>query len=155
MPSWEDRWCICRYICGVLHKRAGSDNFRFRCNRWSIAWEARRKIFSRILQRVLLFALIYFLRDHLLCARSRPSNMDAAEESTEELKRIADRTGTSKMRSNQIRLYFSSIAYMLLNAFRQSGIKGTQSGYHWLKSYPFRDIFIYVFKNIKKIPIFA
>ena len=39
---------------------------------------------------------------------------------------FADRTSTAFLRSNQIRLYFSSIAYLLLEALRQLGLKGTE-----------------------------
>ena len=39
---------------------------------------------------------------------------------------FADRTSTAWMRSNQIRLYFSSIAYLLLEALRRLGLKGTE-----------------------------
>ncbi|MFC2172385.1 IS1380 family transposase [Acidobacteriota bacterium] len=38
---------------------------------------------------------------------------------------FADRTSTSWMRSNQLRLWFSSIAYTLINALRHLGLKGT------------------------------
>jgi len=37
---------------------------------------------------------------------------------------FADRTSTAFMRSNQIRLYFSSIAYLLLETLRRLGLKG-------------------------------
>ncbi len=39
---------------------------------------------------------------------------------------FADRTSTARMRSNQIRRYFSSIAYLLLEALRRLGLKGTE-----------------------------
>jgi len=39
---------------------------------------------------------------------------------------FADRTSTQKMRSNQVRLYFSSIAYCLLQALRELGLAGTK-----------------------------
>jgi len=39
---------------------------------------------------------------------------------------FADRTSTAFLRSNQIRLYFSSIAYLLMEALRQLGLKGTE-----------------------------
>ena len=38
---------------------------------------------------------------------------------------FADRTSTSWMRSNQLRLWFSSVAYTLINALRHMGLKGT------------------------------
>ena len=44
----------------------------------------------------------------------------------EQLMVFADRTSTAWLRSNQIRLYFSSIAYLLLEALRRLGLKGTE-----------------------------
>lgn len=38
----------------------------------------------------------------------------------------ADRTSTGKLRANQLRLYFSSIAYVLMNALRRFGLAGTE-----------------------------
>ena len=39
---------------------------------------------------------------------------------------FADRTSTAFLRSNQIRLYFSSIAYLLIEALRRLGLQGTE-----------------------------
>jgi hypothetical protein len=44
----------------------------------------------------------------------------------QQLALFADRTSTSWMRSNQIRLYFSSIAYCLMQALRRLGLAGTE-----------------------------
>jgi hypothetical protein len=44
----------------------------------------------------------------------------------EQLMLFADRTSTAFLRSNQIRLSFSSIAYLLLEALRRLGLKGTE-----------------------------
>src|SRR4051812_8998568 len=38
---------------------------------------------------------------------------------------FSDRTSTAYLRSNQLRLYLSSIAYLLLEAFRRLGLNGT------------------------------
>ena len=38
---------------------------------------------------------------------------------------LADRTSSSSSRANQTRLYFSSIAYLLLEALRRVGLAGT------------------------------
>jgi hypothetical protein len=43
----------------------------------------------------------------------------------QQLTLFADRTSTHWMRSNQLRLWLSSVAYTLLNAFRRFGLKGT------------------------------
>jgi hypothetical protein len=39
---------------------------------------------------------------------------------------FADRTSTAYLRSNQIRLYFSSAAYLLMQALRRLGLRGTE-----------------------------
>ena len=38
---------------------------------------------------------------------------------------FADRTSAHEMRANQLRLYFSSFAYVLLDALRRLGTRGT------------------------------
>jgi hypothetical protein len=43
----------------------------------------------------------------------------------QQLHLFADRTSTQTMRANQIRLFFSSIAYVLMNALRRLGLSGT------------------------------
>lgn len=44
----------------------------------------------------------------------------------QQLDLFADRTSTGKMWSNQLRLYFSSIAYVLLQTLRRMGLAGTE-----------------------------
>jgi len=39
---------------------------------------------------------------------------------------FADRTSAATMRANQLRLWFSSVAYTLMNALRRLGLKGTK-----------------------------
>jgi hypothetical protein len=44
----------------------------------------------------------------------------------QQLHLFADRTSAHTMRANQVRLFFSSIAYVLLNALRRLGLAGTE-----------------------------
>jgi hypothetical protein len=44
----------------------------------------------------------------------------------QQLHLFADRTSTATMRGNQVRLFFSSIAYVLLGALRRLGLAGTE-----------------------------
>jgi hypothetical protein len=44
----------------------------------------------------------------------------------QQLHLFADRTSAGTMRANQVRLFFSSIAYVLLNALRRLGLSGTE-----------------------------
>jgi hypothetical protein len=48
----------------------------------------------------------------------------------EQLMLFSDRTSTAYLRSNQIRLYFSSVAYLLMQALRRLGLQGTD----WAKA---------------------
>lgn len=61
------------------------------------------------------------LYEQLYCARGEMENRIK-----EQLMLFADRTSTAWMRSNQLRLYFSSIAYLLLEALRRLGLQGTE-----------------------------
>ena len=62
------------------------------------------------------------LYEDLYCARGEMENRIKEQQ----LDLFADRTSTSLMRSNQIRLYFSSIAYCLMQALRELGLQGTK-----------------------------
>jgi hypothetical protein len=62
------------------------------------------------------------LYEELYCQRGETENRIKEQQS--EL--FADRTGTSEMRANQLRLYFSSFAYVLMSSLRRTGLKGTQ-----------------------------
>src|SRR5947208_17015095 len=44
----------------------------------------------------------------------------------QQLHLFADRTSAATMRGNQVRLFFSSIAYVLLSALRRLGLAGTE-----------------------------
>jgi len=61
------------------------------------------------------------LYEELYCARGEMENRIK-----EQLALFADRTSTAFLRSNQIRLYFSSVAYLLMEALRRLGLAGTE-----------------------------
>src|SRR5512142_3399699 len=56
------------------------------------------------------------------CARGEAENRIKEQQ----LHLFADRTSAGTMRANQIRLFFSSVAYTLLNALRRLGLQGTE-----------------------------
>jgi Transposase DDE domain group 1 len=56
----------------------------------------------------------------LYCARGDMENRSKEPQ----LDLLADRTSTAKLWSNQIRLYFSTFAYVLLHALRRRGFLG-------------------------------
>lgn len=96
----------------------------------------------------------------------------------QQLMLFADRTSAEDMRANQIRLYFSSIAYVLLSAMRRVGLANTRFERAqcntirlkllkvgalvritvrkiWVsfsQSYPYRDEFLQVLANIRGAP---
>jgi hypothetical protein len=61
------------------------------------------------------------LYEDLYCQRGEMENRIK-----EQLMLFADRTSTALLRSNQIRLYFSSMAYVLMEALRRLGLKQTE-----------------------------
>ena len=62
------------------------------------------------------------LYEELYCARGDMENRIKEQQ----LGLFADRTSTATMRANQLRLYFSSLAYSLMNLLRHIGLRGTQ-----------------------------
>ena len=92
---------------------------------------------------------------------------------------FADRTSTGTMRGNQLRLYFSSIAYILMHDLRRLALKGTEleraqcttirlkvlkigAQIHvtvrrvWIRmaaGYPYKEVFQQAFDNLQQIPL--
>jgi len=61
------------------------------------------------------------LYEEFYCARGEMENRIK-----EQMMLFADRTSTGWFRSNQIRLYFSTVAYQLMQALRRLGLAGTE-----------------------------
>jgi len=111
------------------------------------------------------------LYEQLYCARGEMENRIKEQQ----LALFADRTSTALMRSNQLRLYFSTFAYLLLQGLRRLGLAGTEMAHAqcqtirlkllkigaqirvtvrrvWLSlaaSYPFAAIFAQVYNNLR------
>ena len=62
------------------------------------------------------------LYEELYCARGEMENRIKEQQ----LALFADRTSTELMRGNQLRLYFSTLAYQLMQGLRRLGLKGTE-----------------------------
>ena len=114
------------------------------------------------------------LYEDTYCARGDMENRIKEQQ----LMLFADRTSAEDMRANQLRLYFSSMAYVMLSAMRRIGLaktsfEGAQCNTIRLKllkvgalvritvrkiwmsfsqSYPYRDQFIKVLENIRSAP---
>jgi hypothetical protein len=107
------------------------------------------------------------------CARGEMENRIKEQQ----LYLFADRTSTKHMRSNQLRLYLSAMAYVLLEALRRIGLKGTEmenaqcntirlrllkigglvrTTVRWITvslagAYPYRLIFAAAYSNIRSL----
>ena len=114
------------------------------------------------------------LYERVYCARGEMENRIKAQQ----LELFADRTSTHWMRSNQLRVYFSAFAYILMECLRRSGLKGTM--YYMAQCdtirlkllkigtmiktsarrvvlsfssfYPYADLFRHVLKRLRAIP---
>lgn len=62
------------------------------------------------------------LYEKMYCARGEMENRIKAQQ----LQLFSDRTSTHWMRSNQLRMYFSAFAYILMECVRRVGLKGTR-----------------------------
>ena len=115
------------------------------------------------------------LYEKLYCARGDMENRIKEQQ----LMLFADRTSTSKIHSNQVRLYFSSIAYVLMQALRRLGLAGTEMAKAqcdtirlklfkigariritvrkvWVAyagGYPYKEMFSQIVMNLMKIPL--
>ena len=61
------------------------------------------------------------LYEDVYCARGEMENRIKEQQ----LMLFADRTSAATLRANQLRLYYSSVAYVLLAALRRLGLTGT------------------------------
>jgi hypothetical protein len=115
------------------------------------------------------------LYEDLYCARGDMENRIKEQQ----LALFADRTSTHEMRSNQLRLYFSSFAYVLMQTLRRLGLNGTalaraqcdtirlklfKIGAHirisvrrvriaFSESYPYAELFWQVLRTLQRIPL--
>jgi hypothetical protein len=100
----RESWSRARRVIGKAEHLEKGGNPRFVVTSLSPeVWEARA------------------LYEELYCARGEMENRIK-----EQLALFADRTSTALLRSNQVRLYFSSVAYLLMEALRRLGLAGTE-----------------------------
>jgi hypothetical protein len=114
------------------------------------------------------------LYEDIYCARGEMENRIKEQQ----LSLFADRTSAATMRANQIRLWFSSMAYLLMQAVRRLALKGTamenaqcqtirlkllKIGAQvkitvrkvWVslaESCPYKDIFLRAHENLRRLP---
>jgi hypothetical protein len=118
------------------HRRTGKAarvfcEFAYRTQK---SWSRRRRVIAKAEQiegkenpRYLVTSLgkeawpAQQLYEQLYCARGEMENRIK-----EQLSLFADRMSTETLRANQLRLYFSSLAYALVEALRRLGLAGTE-----------------------------
>ena len=114
------------------------------------------------------------LYEDLYCARGDMENRIKEQQ----LDLFADRTSAATMRANQLRLYLSSAAYMLMHALRRLGLKDTAMAHAqcgtirlkllkigarirltvrnvWIsmsEAYPYAEVFALIVRNLQAIP---
>jgi hypothetical protein len=81
--------------------------------------ENPRFVVSNLAREIIEAAQLY---EKVYCARGDMENRIKEQQ----LYLFADRTSSFAMRANQLRLYFSSIAYVLMSALRRQGLQGTE-----------------------------
>lgn len=110
------------------------------------------------------------LYEQLYCARGEMENRIK-----EQLSLFSDRMSAESLRANQLRLYFSSLAYVLIESLRRMGLAGTEWAKHqvdtirlrllkiaaqvrvtarkiWIrysKSYPWKNTFVWVWSALR------
>ena len=115
------------------------------------------------------------LYEDFYCARGDMENRIKEQQ----LDLFADRTSAATMRANQLRLYLSSAAYMLMHALRRLGLKDTAMAHAqcgtirlkllkigarirltvrnvWLsmsEAYPYPETFALIMRNLQSIPL--
>ena len=101
----RDSWTRERRIIGKAEHLAKGSNPRFIVTSLPKGRKTPRQIYEQI-----------------YCARGDMENRIKEQQ----LGLFADRTSTATMRANQLRLYLSSVAYMLMQALRRPGLQGTE-----------------------------
>ena len=116
-----------------------------------------------------------YIYERTYCARGDMENRVKEQQ----LGLFADRTSTATMHANQLRLYFSSIAYMVLHPLRRLGLQGTDLAsaqcttirlkllkigaqlqvtvrrvwFRMADGYPHADAFAHAYANLQKLPL--
>lgn len=98
-------WSRERRVVAKAEHIAGKANPRFVVTSWSVERADAATLYEKV-----------------YCARGDMENRIKEQQ----LHLFADRTSAHTMRANQLRLYFSSIAYILLNELRRVGLAGTK-----------------------------
>jgi Transposase DDE domain group 1 len=156
--STKESWSRKRRVIGKAEHLKKGSNPRF--------------IVTSLLSRQMGARYIY---ERTYCARGDMENRVKEQQ----LGLFADRTSTATMHANQLRLYFSSVAYMLLHALRRLGLQGTDLAtaqcttirlkllkigaqvqvtvrrvwFRMAGGYAYAEAFTHAYANLQKIPL--
>jgi hypothetical protein len=148
-------WSRSRRVIGKAEYLAKGDNPRFVATNLPRGELAAQKLY-----------------EELYCARGDMENRIKEQQ----LYLFADRTSSASMQANQLRLYFSALAYVLMNELRTRALQGTQFAQaqcHTIRlkllkigaqvrvsvrrvyvsmasSYPYQQSFLQIFRNLKR-----
>lgn len=154
----RESWSSERRVIGKAEHLDGGENPRFIVTSLSPAVIAGRALYEEV-----------------YCARGDMENRIKEQQ----LALFADRTSTHEMRSNQLRLYFSSFAYVLMQTLRRLGLHDTTMAKAqcdtirlklfkigaqirlsarriWIsfsESYPYTGLFWQVMRQLQRIPL--
>jgi hypothetical protein len=154
----RESWSCERRVIGKAEHLAKGENPRFVVTSLSTVRLGARAVYEQ-----------------LYCARGEMENRIKEQQ----LALFADRTSTHEMRSNQLRLYFSSFAYVLVQTLRRLGLNGTalakaqcdtirlklfKIGAHirisvrrvciaFSESYPYAALFAHILRTLQRIPL--
>ncbi|MEZ5551280.1 MAG: IS1380 family transposase [Pseudomonadales bacterium] len=98
-------WSCERRVIGKAEYLPGKANPRFVVTNLPVSRAGARRLYEK-----------------LYCVRGEMENRIKEQQ----LGLFADRTSTATLRANQLRLYFSSFAYVLMHGLRRLGLMGTQ-----------------------------
>jgi hypothetical protein len=152
-----ESWSCARRVVGKAEYTRGKENPRFVVTSVSAETIDARTVYEQE-----------------YCARGEMENRIKEQQ----LDLFADRTSTSTLMANQLRLYFSSIAYLLLQGLRRLGLARTEMAHAqcgtirvkllkigtylkvtvrkvWLslsESYPYQELFYTIYRQLMSIP---
>ena len=152
--STLESWTRKRRVVGKAEYIPGKENYRFVVTSLSYEQAPPKQLY-----------------EDWYCARGDMENRIKEQQ----LDMFADRTSTEHMRSNQIRLWFSSVAYCLMQLLREKGLRGTQMAkaqchtireklfkigarvvitvrkvwVHYSEAYPYKALFEKVMNNLR------
>lgn len=156
--STVDSWTRPRRVIAKAEHLSGGANPRFIVTNLPLSYMSPKSLYEKV-----------------YCARGDMENRIKEQQ----LDLFADRTSSRAMRANQLRLWFSSLAYVLVSAVRRLALKGTAMArstagsirlklfkigaqiklsvrrivVHYSSACPYQEIFIQALENLKSYPM--